>query len=266
MGRWRRLNLELAPFNLPEPPILIRERRPDPNGKSLGLWRISDLKRGQPVQAPPGPPLDLDRKGIRHRMKMDPYSTHQALLTAAVAKTEGEILEVGGGWYSTPLVNAISIAQKRRAFTIETGQFVFDILKGFEGPHHSIQLMPGFMFDEIGRFNRASKTVDHYKNLQLKYFDEFCAKYDISPSRRLSVAFIDHSPGFARAPAIEYFADKADYVITHDSEHVLHYHFEPTFSSFRYRWDFTMHRPNSIILSNFKPCDEFSFLQAAMPR
>lgn len=45
-GDWRVLNLEKAPFNFPKPILLIHEgfKHADFGDKSLGLWRISDLK------------------------------------------------------------------------------------------------------------------------------------------------------------------------------------------------------------------------------
>jgi hypothetical protein len=43
-GEWRRLNLQIAPFCLPEPLILIDEKGWDPaDDRQLGLWRISDV-------------------------------------------------------------------------------------------------------------------------------------------------------------------------------------------------------------------------------
>jgi hypothetical protein len=40
--------MQIEPFNLPEPLITLRERNRNPgdryNDKSLGVWRISDLK------------------------------------------------------------------------------------------------------------------------------------------------------------------------------------------------------------------------------
>lgn len=48
-GGWRPLNLELPPFNFPKPYLLINERCTENNGmyadKSLGIWKISDLKK-----------------------------------------------------------------------------------------------------------------------------------------------------------------------------------------------------------------------------
>lgn len=52
VGTWRPLNLQRAPFNLPEPVKLIRERAPNPddkyNDKSLGIWDLHELKAGLP--------------------------------------------------------------------------------------------------------------------------------------------------------------------------------------------------------------------------
>jgi hypothetical protein len=47
-GKWRPLNLQRPPFVLPEPVLLLEEGCTEGGGKyadkSLGLWRISDLK------------------------------------------------------------------------------------------------------------------------------------------------------------------------------------------------------------------------------
>lgn len=46
-GQWRPLNLQKAPFNLPEPIMIIIEKCTEGNGswgdKSLGLWKVSDI-------------------------------------------------------------------------------------------------------------------------------------------------------------------------------------------------------------------------------
>lgn len=50
-GSWRPLNLERSPWNFPEPVRLINEHCTVEDGiwldKSLGLWRLADLSRGQ---------------------------------------------------------------------------------------------------------------------------------------------------------------------------------------------------------------------------
>jgi hypothetical protein len=44
-GDWRKVNLQLPPFNFPPPERLISEQCTQPHGedKSLGLWRVADL-------------------------------------------------------------------------------------------------------------------------------------------------------------------------------------------------------------------------------
>lgn len=49
MGHWRTLNLQLAPFNLPEPILLLNEGCTEANpgdsfdDKCLGLWKLADI-------------------------------------------------------------------------------------------------------------------------------------------------------------------------------------------------------------------------------
>ena len=50
----------------------------------------------------------------------DPYSTHQAALLAAAIATQGPILELGVGWYSTPLLHAFCAAMSRTLVSVES--------------------------------------------------------------------------------------------------------------------------------------------------
>ncbi len=47
-GNWRTLNVQVAPFEFPEPLLLVNEKCTEDGGqfrdKSLGLWRVSDLR------------------------------------------------------------------------------------------------------------------------------------------------------------------------------------------------------------------------------
>jgi SAM-dependent methyltransferase len=48
-GQWRPINLELEPFSLPKPTLIIDEKCTEGDGryadKSLGLWRIAEIKK-----------------------------------------------------------------------------------------------------------------------------------------------------------------------------------------------------------------------------
>lgn len=54
-GDWRLLNLQAAPFNLPQPAALLNEDCREAGGtyddKSLGVWPMADLRARQAVQA-----------------------------------------------------------------------------------------------------------------------------------------------------------------------------------------------------------------------
>lgn len=188
-------------------------------------------------------------------MQIDAYSTHQALLVAALLKTQGPILEMGGGYYSTPIVSAFANAQRREAHTIETGPAVYELLKRFSSPFHKIWPVSGYDFAADGRFMpRADTTRAEYMEIQSRFLADFCKE---GPPR-WSVVFVDHAPGYLRVPAIEHFAESADFIVTHDTELVEAYGFEPCLSAFRHRWDSRLQVPHATIVSNSRPCDCFA--------
>jgi len=73
------------------------------------------------------------------------------------------------------------------------------------------------------------------------------------------------APGYLRVPAIEHFANMADFIVIHDTELVETYGYEPCLSTFRYRLDSCFHVPHTTIVSNFRPCDCFASLLGQSP-
>lgn len=192
-------------------------------------------------------------------MLMDPFSTHQALLVAALLSTEGAVVEMGGGYYSTPLISAFSNAQRRQAYTIETFGPVYESLLRFSSSYHSLWRMDGYDFWSDGRYAKFLRDpnlpLSHYIDIQSRFLTSFCQKI---PSR-ISVVFIDQTPGIIRAAAIDHFADIAEFIVVHDTEEPA-YGYEPSLSKFRYRWDFRLHTPHSTIVSNSHRCDDVATL------
>ena len=45
-GQWRTLNLQIPPFSLPEPLMIINEECPaeEWRDKSMALWKVADIK------------------------------------------------------------------------------------------------------------------------------------------------------------------------------------------------------------------------------
>src|SRR5678816_1277742 len=50
---------------------------------------------------------------------MDIVASHQRCLIAAMMRTTGPVLELGVGWYSTPLLHEICKVQKRKLLTFD---------------------------------------------------------------------------------------------------------------------------------------------------
>jgi SAM-dependent methyltransferase len=42
-GKWRPINLQIAPFNFPEPLRLLNDSDAAPNGKTMGLWEVRNI-------------------------------------------------------------------------------------------------------------------------------------------------------------------------------------------------------------------------------
>jgi hypothetical protein len=169
-------------------------------------------------------------------MNIDGYSTHQPLLLAAIAATDGDILELGGGWYSTLLLSAIANAGNRRAYTFETSENVFGTLKPLETGNHSVELIPGFEMTDNGVLNLKGLDHQFYLGIQERFLSEFWERL-VAARNKLSVVFVDQAPWFLRAPSIRFFANKAEYIVVHDAEAIAFYGLEPTVSSFQFRWD-----------------------------
>lgn len=78
---------------------------------------------------------------------MDPYSTHlEALVTAALMNNE-DILELGCGDYSTPVLNSICKAQNRKLFIVASNQEWLNKFKEY-GERELINDWNNYIFDK----------------------------------------------------------------------------------------------------------------------
>jgi hypothetical protein len=185
-------------------------------------------------------------------MKMNGYSTHQPLLVAAMVHTDGPILEIGGGFYSTPLISAFANGQMRRALTLDTSEYFVGILKDLQSDYHRIEQIPGIPFDPIGKFSpEGGRKAAYYVGLQQDVLEQNPGPF--------SVVFVDQGPGFLRAPAVKFYADRAEFIVVHDTNHAERYRFG-LMSNFAYRWDFTAHIPFTTVVSNVRDCSIFRYL------
>lgn len=156
------------------------------------------------------------------------YATHVPVLMRALVKTTGDILELGVGGHSTPLIVAISRAEKRFAVSYENNLEWFQLAKE----------------RYIRRYNRI----------------KFVEDYDDAPIERpWGLAFIDHEPGLRRRVDIARLANYAQIIVVHDTNRKSdkHYKYSEIYPLFKYRKDFTALSPHTTVLSNFVDLEDF---------
>jgi hypothetical protein len=137
--------------------------------------------------------------------------------------SEGPVLELGMGIFSTPVLHWLCLDQKRPLVSYDNNAEYFKQNQAFENSGHTI----------------------HYV--------EDWDKIDIE--RKWGVVFIDHSPDSRRQIEAKRVANLADYVILHDSEggNESKFHFiEAVFPLFKYRYDYKKSRVYTSVVSNFK--------------
>lgn len=77
-------------------------------------------------------------------MKPTGFHTHLPALVAAFTRTTGDILEVGGGLYSTPVLHELAAAAGRKLVTAEVNPEWSTRLNKLAGANHQFLKLPGF--------------------------------------------------------------------------------------------------------------------------
>ena len=146
------------------------------------------------------------------------YSTHMPMLIKYVQLTKGDVLEIGSGLFSTPLLHWL--CRDKKLLTYENNDEYYNFAKKFRWRKHKII--------KINNWN------------------------EIKIDRHWGVVFIDHAPILQRVKDVIKFKDNADYIIIHDSNERC-YGYDKIYSYFKYRYDYKDCIPNTTVLSNFKP-------------
>lgn len=98
-------------------------------------------------------------------VSVDAYATHLEGLAWALAHTTGPVVELGGGWYSTPMLHGFCEAQGRDLYTVEDSEWFLEALKDYwpASWHHYVHdeaygipvSDPGLVFIDAGTIYRA---------------------------------------------------------------------------------------------------------------
>lgn len=110
-------------------------------------------------------------------------ASHTPFLAWAVVNTEGPILELGAGMFSTPLIRALS--KKRSILTLENTPAWYRKFAPFASDRHEVKLIK---------------------------------EWGPLPDQRWGLAFVDQHPQEARAPSVLALRDLADLIVVHDTE------------------------------------------------
>lgn len=153
-------------------------------------------------------------------IKAAQYSTHIPCLLKALRMTSGDVLEIGSGYFSTPIIHLLCVPRGRRVVTMESDPNFIPITRQFEGPLHTVEL--------VNNWDEA--RVDGHWGL----------------------AMVDHHPPLRRREEVTRLADCAELIVLHDTspeqDHVFQYSVVwPLFRWIYHHWDIF---PGTSLLSN----------------
>lgn len=144
----------------------------------------------------------------------DDWSSHRPMLWMALEKVQqGTFLELGSGKGSTPLLRDYCEKQKRLFVSIDNDQDWAD------------EMMKHFSLDAI---NYIPICIPQWSDIY---------ELEICPYRDVTIVFIDCKPGEERKKLIEYYRDKIQVIIVHDTEPGAEYVYglNEVLRSFKYR-------------------------------
>ena len=158
------------------------------------------------------------------------YGTHLPCLIKAMEKTNGDVLELGMGVFSTPYLHYKCILDKRHLVSYENCE-------------------PWLNF-----FNQKYGYQDEYH--KMIYVEDYA---DADIEKPWDVVLVDQTPDISRGETIWRIANSAKYIIIHDSgrRYEKQYGYDKIYDIFKYRSNWTKDTNNATILSNFIDLKDF---------
>lgn len=162
------------------------------------------------------------------------YATHLGALIACVNKTQGDVLELGMGLFSTPYLHYMATVTKRNLLSLEND-------KGWYKHFHHSDFMQFLYQNEYHNL----VLVDNYENSPLI-------------DKEWDVVLVDQTPDLSRKETVKILANKAKYIIIHDSNevHEKTYHYSEIYPLFKYKRIWDKDNRHATVLSNFVSLDD----------
>ena len=155
------------------------------------------------------------------------WSTHLPVLIKVMKETNGDVLELGTGLYSTPYLHWECYLTKRKIVSYDNNPNISKYMIQYRDSFHEVH------------------EIEDWDKIEIeKHWD---------------VVLVDHAPGVRRSMEVRRLANFAKYLVLHDSEprNDPHYKYNEIYSLFKYRFDFKDAVPNTTILSNFVDLTNF---------
>jgi len=153
------------------------------------------------------------------------WGSHLPVLSKLAPLSSGDILELGVGWFSTPILHWTCMEQNRKLVSYENNEEYYNLFKDGKNNNHEF------------------------------YFVNSWDKADIK--KEWGLAFIDFRPKLERRKAVRILANLAKYIIIHDSDphSEKYYNYNSIYPLFKYRYDYMKFMPGTTVLSNFENLD-----------
>lgn len=140
--------------------------------------------------------------------------THMSFFLTAVAHTNGPILELGAGDYSTPLLHAVCSREKRYLMTADTSMGLLCNFLDLQRSWHAFCYVPVY-------------EDDLELNAKPERWDNVGGEID------WSVVIVNHRPGERRVKDIERLRSRAEIFVIHDTQE-KGYGYQAILESFKY--------------------------------
>ncbi len=150
---------------------------------------------------------------MRRAAKNAQWGSHIPILCRVVDKTDGAILEMGTGAFSTAVLDVMCQRDHRQLVSLENDQAYYRMARKYRSDYHTVRF--------IERWDFASIEVPW------------------------GVALVDHRPLQRRRVDIERLATWADVIVAHDSQR-----YDTGFERFRYWFNYTRCSPPTMLMSN----------------
>lgn len=148
------------------------------------------------------------------------WTTHMPMLIKTVQMSKGDVIEVGGGIFSTPLLHWLCKILNRKLITYENEPTFYRLAHEFQSPSHRI------------------RWIDNWDDMDFK--------------THRGVVFIDHHPSERRGIDVINYKDSADYIVMHDSEKPEKHSYDKVWEHFKYVYHWKDCKPWTSVVSNFK--------------